>query len=278
MPELQQALKDLRRGGARVALVPTMGALHEGHMELVRAARRHAEKVAVYIFVNPMQFAPHEDLARYPRPFAEDVRRLEAEGVDLLYAPAAEAVYPPGFATVVSVKGVSEGMEGAFRPHFFDGVATVLAKMFIRMMPEVAVFGEKDYQQLAVVRRMAADLDLPVEIVGVPTRREEGGTAMSSRNAYLTEQERRLAPRLYHVLCETAEALRRGGDVAATLSGARERLIAEGFAKVDYLELRDAASLEPLAAPDREGRLLVAVWLGTTRLIDNIPLPLSSAD
>lgn len=257
----KEELARFRRAGKTLALVPTMGALHAGHAALMREARKYADQVCVYIFVNPKQFGANEDLARYPRTLEADMAVCEQEGVEMVYAPAAEEVYPEGFVTNVSVGGVSGELEGALRPGHFDGVATVLAKMFIRVMPEVAVFGEKDFQQLAVVKRLVADLDLPVRIAGVPTVREADGLALSSRNVYLSAEERKIAPKLYAVMREAA----RSSDTVR----AAQQLLAAGFAKVDYIELRDAETLGAVRQ-GKPARLLAAAWLGKTRLIDNI--------
>ncbi|MCB1502559.1 MAG: pantoate--beta-alanine ligase [Bauldia sp.] len=261
-----------RGAGAQVALVPTMGALHDGHLQLVRAAAAVADRVIVSIFVNPAQFAPTEDFAAYPRDEAADVARLAALGVDAVFAPAVAEIYPDGFATRVAVDGPALGLESDARPHFFGGVATVVAKLFIACAPDVAIFGEKDYQQLLVIRRMAADLGLPVAVVGHPTIRSADGLALSSRNAYLSPGERTTAPRLHAALQSAADAIRAGGDVAAALAAATSELEASGFA-VDYVALRNAETLAVVADPRNEPlRLLVAARLGRTRLIDNIPV------
>lgn len=274
---LRNATAALRTGGARLAIVPTMGALHEGHLTLVREARRQADKVAVSIFVNPTQFGANEDLDAYPRQLAEDSRMLEGEGVDLLWAPTVEAMYPAGFASSISVAGVSEGLCGAARPGHFDGVATVVCKLFNQVRPDVALFGEKDWQQLAVIRRMARDLDLtaphPDAIMGVPTVREADGLALSSRNRYLSPDQRRAAAALPSAM-RTAIARIAAGETAGVVLGDLQReLRGAGFDSVDYAELADAASLAPR---DRLGtgpaRLLVAARIGTTRLIDNMPV------
>lgn len=269
---LRRAVAQLRRGGASIALVPTMGALHAGHMALVREGRRLADHVVASIFVNPTQFGPDEDLASYPRREAADAEMLEGEGCAILWAPDAATMYPQGFASTISVSGVSEGLCGGARPGHFDGVATVVAKLFNQVQPDIALFGEKDYQQLAVIRRMAADLDLPVRIEGVPTQRDADGLALSSRNAYLSEHERRAARALPRSLVEAAQAIRDGGDVACALAKARGKLEAAGFAPIDYLDLRDATTLEPVEALVGSARLLVAARLGRTRLIDNLPV------
>ena len=269
---LRQAVAALRADSSRIALVPTMGALHAGHMALVAEARARADHVVASIFVNPLQFAANEDLSTYPRREASDARMLEGEGCALLWAPDPDAMYPEGFATTISVSGVTEGLEGASRPGHFDGVATVVAKLLGQVRPDVAVFGEKDYQQLALIRTMARDLDLGVEIVGVPTQRDADGLALSSRNAYLSDEERRAARAMPRALGEGAQALADGVPVAEALGRARERLAAAGFDPIDYVALCDAVTLAPLDALDRPARLLAAARIGRTRLIDNLPV------
>jgi pantoate--beta-alanine ligase len=267
---LRRAVAELKRGGATVALVPTMGALHAGHMALIEEARRRADHVVASIFVNPTQFGPNEDFAAYPRREAEDAAMLEAHGCALLWAPDAAAMYPEGHCTTIRVAGVSEGLCGASRPGHFDGVATVVAKLFNQVRPDIALLGEKDFQQLAVIRRMVHDLDMAVEIVGVATVREADGLALSSRNAYLSSGERKAAAALPLALADAGESIRSGGDIAAALAEAREALLRAGFGSVDYVELRDAETLEPLAALDRPARLMAAARIGRTRLIDNV--------
>ena len=259
-----------RRAGETIALVPTMGALHEGHLELVRLAKSRCKRAVVSIFVNPTQFAPNEDFDRYPRDEAGDLAKLKSVGCDLVWSPERSIMYPEGFATRIVPAGAAEGLESDFRPHFFGGVATVCCKLFTQVGPDVAVFGEKDYQQLTVVKQMVRDLDLPLEIVGLETVREADGLAMSSRNAYLSAQERAVAPTIYRVIRQVAEAAGSGNVIAAAVAGGKAELEAAGL-KVDYLEVRDARTLAPLTG-DPEGplRVLVAVWLGKTRLIDNI--------
>ena len=269
LSQLRDAAAAARKAG-RLALVPTMGALHDGHLALVREARRHADAVAVSIFVNPTQFGPNEDLDAYPRQEARDLELIEAAGAAIAWLPEVATVYPPGFATSVRVGGPSEGLCGGTRPGHFDGVATVVTKLFNQVLPDVALFGEKDYQQLAVIRRLVADLDLRVEIVGVPTVREDDGLARSSRNAYLSRDERAIAAALPRVLTQTAARIVAGDAVAAALAAGSAELVDAGFASVDYLELRDAETLAPLPDLVRPARLLVAARLGTTRLIDNI--------
>ena len=271
---LREAVDTLRAKGP-VALVPTMGALHEGHLTLVREAKARAASVVVSIFVNPTQFGPNEDLDAYPRQLAEDSRMLEAEGVDLLWAPPVEEVYPEGFATTISVSGVTEGLCGATRPGHFDGVATVVCKLFNQVRPDLALFGEKDWQQLAVIRRMARDLDLTqprVEaILGVPTVREADGLALSSRNRYLSPEDRERAAVLPRAMRDAIGQIEGGGQISAALLALKQTLAADGFSSVDYAELADAENLQPLAElGDRPARLLVAARIGGTRLIDNM--------
>ncbi len=267
---MQARSAEWRSAGRQVALVPTMGALHQGHLDLVRAAARDAGRVIVSIFVNPAQFAPTEDFAAYPRDEATDLAKLAALGVDAVFAPAVAEMYPRGFATRITVDGPALGLESDARPHFFGGVATVVAKLFIACAPDVAVFGEKDYQQLLVVRRMAADLGLPVSVVGHPTIRAADGLALSSRNAYLSPEERSAAPRLHAALQQAAAAIRAGSAAAAALAGAGRDLTGAGFV-VDYVALRNADTLAEVADPRAEPlRLLAAARLGKTRLIDNI--------
>jgi len=265
--ELAQARAEL---GGRVALVPTMGALHAGHMALVAEAKKRADKVVASIFVNPAQFGEGEDFGRYPRREAEDVEMLEGAGCDLLWAPSVGDIYPQGFATSVSVGGVTDLWEGEARPGHFDGVATVVAKLLIAVRPDVALFGEKDFQQLAVIRRMVADLGLGVEIVGVSTVREPDGLALSSRNIYLSAEERQQALGLPQALEAARNAIRAGAPVAETLHEARANLRNAGFSRIDYFALVDATSLRPLDEPNGDMRLIAAAVIGTTRLIDNL--------
>jgi pantoate--beta-alanine ligase len=269
---LRARLAAWRAEGATIALVPTMGALHAGHIALVREARRRAKRTVVSIFVNPTQFAPTEDLASYPREEAADLRKLAAEGVDTVFAPSVAEMYPDGFATRIIVGGPAEELESASRPHFFGGVATVVAKLLTIAGADYAIFGEKDYQQLLVVRRLVTDLAIPTEIVGLPTVREADGLALSSRNAYLSPAERATAPRLNAVLVATAKSIRTGAPVETALASARNNLASVGFL-VDYLQVRNARTLARASAmKDGPLRLLAAVWLGKTRLIDNVPV------
>ncbi|WP_297508702.1 pantoate--beta-alanine ligase [uncultured Caulobacter sp.] len=273
--EMRQHVRAWKASGERVALVPTMGALHEGHLSLIRLARSHADRVIASIFVNPKQFAPHEDFDAYPRGEAADVEKLASADCDLLFAPAGPEMYAPGFSTLISVSGVSEPLEGAARPQFFGGVATVVAKLFIQSQADVAVFGEKDYQQLQVVRRMARDLDIPIEIVGGPTARAEDGLALSSRNAYLSAEERAAATALPTAMRTAAAAVASGGRIDDAEAAAVAALTAAGFRQVDYVEVREAGDLSRLGPgpiDGAEGRILVAAWLGKTRLIDNMAI------
>ena len=247
-----------------------MGALHDGHMALVDEARRHAGHVVVSIFVNPRQFGANEDLDAYPRREAKDTQMLNKAGVDLLWIPSVEVMYPEGYATSVSVSGVTQGLDGAARPGHFDGVATVVTKLFNQVQPHFAVFGEKDYQQLAVIRRMVKDLDLPLEIIGVPTQRAEDGLALSSRNAYLSEQDRKDALALPRALGEAAQQMEKGATVESAIAKAVATIAAHGFDPIDYVTLCDAVTLDPMTVLDRPARLLAAAKLGRTRLIDNI--------
>jgi pantoate--beta-alanine ligase len=271
VPALRSALAPFRKAGERIALVPTMGALHQGHLTLVKEAHKRADRVVVSIFVNPAQFAPHEDFGSYPRTFDSDVAALTEAEVDLVWAPTAAVMYPEGFATRLSPQGAAlAGLEDKFRPHFFGGVATVVAKLFTQVAPDFALFGQKDYQQLRVVTQMAKDLDLPVEVVGVPTVREEDGLALSSRNAYLSAAERAVAPTLARVLKASAARIKKGEPIEMVMEEGQVELARAGFA-VDYLEARHAETLAPiLAKKDGPIRLLVAAKIGTTRLIDNL--------
>ena len=269
--ELTRALAELRASG-KLALVPTMGALHAGHLALVEDAKRQADNVVATIFVNPTQFNDPDDLARYPRQEAEDARKLQAAGCDLLWAPAVEDIYPDGFATDVHVLGVSDRWEGAARPGHFDGVATVVARLLLAVRPDVALFGEKDFQQLAVIRQMVADLGIGTEIVGVPTVRDADGLALSSRNALLSPEERRRAVALPNALNAARDSILDGTSVADALREAKQLLVDAGFLRIDYVALVNAATLEPLDAPRGTMRLIAAAVIGTTRLIDNLPV------
>lgn len=277
MTRIIGALADLRaevsawhRAGQRVALVPTMGALHAGHLSLVAAAKAAADRVIVSIFVNPKQFNTAQDLARYPRTEQADALLLAPMGVDLIFVPDLPEVYPDGFATTVTVSGISAGLDGSFRPGHFAGVATVVCKLFAMTAADRAYFGEKDFQQLLVVRRMARDLNLPIEVIGCPTLRDPDGLALSSRNTRLGSQARANAPALYAAMTRAVAAVRGGALADAALDQAKASVLAAGFSAVDYIALCSADSLEPLTSLDRPARLLAAAWLEGVRLIDNI--------
>jgi len=266
---LRRGIADFRGQGSAIALVPTMGALHAGHIALIEAARRPGTRVVASIFVNPKQFGPNEDLSRYPRKELADARMLKEAGCDLLWMPPVDVMYPEGFATNVSVAGVSEGLDGAARPGHFDGVATVVAKLFNQVAPDTAYFGEKDFQQLAVIRRLVRDLDFAIDIAGVPIQRDDDGLALSSRNVYLDDDERSRAVALPRALGVAARGIGKGDDVDAVLATARESLAAAGF-DVDYVTLVDSETLAEQPDPSRPRRLLAAARMGATRLIDNI--------
>ena len=271
LPALHRALDKLRNRKAQVAIVPTMGALHDGHLTLVRTAQRRGLKVVVSIFVNPAQFAPHEDFASYPRTMDADLDKLATLGADLVWAPTVDVMYPKGFASRIALDGPAVAdLEDRFRPHFFGGVATVVGKLFNQCRPDAAMFGEKDYQQLKVVSRMALDLDMRLKVIGVPTVREKDGLALSSRNVYLSEDERRVAPVLHRTMKDVAAKLRAGAELETLLADGRTRIAEAGFA-IDYFEARHAETLAKLASiEDGPIRLLVAAKIGRTRLIDNI--------
>jgi pantoate--beta-alanine ligase len=271
IPALRRAIESLRRRKATIALVPTMGALHDGHVSLVRLAKRRASKVVVSIFVNPTQFAPSEDFSSYPRTWRSDVAKLAAENVDLIWNPGVKTMYPDDFATRITPQGPARvGLEDRFRPHFFGGVATVVGKLFTQVRPDFAIFGEKDFQQLRVVARMAGDLDLGVKVIGSKTVRERDGLAMSSRNVYLSPEQRGIATILYRALKQSAARLRSGAEIGAVMAEGAGMITEAGFA-LDYFEVRHAETLAAVTSPkDGPMRILVAAKLGTTRLIDNI--------
>lgn len=271
LPALARQVDGWRKRGNAIALVPTMGALHAGHIALVREARRRADRVIVSIFVNPTQFAPNEDFSRYPRTWKADLAKLAAEQVELVWAPTVAVMYPQGFATRIAPEGAAAaGLEDKFRPHFFGGVATVVAKLFLQCRPDYAIFGQKDYQQLKVVTRMARDLDLPIKVIGAPTVREKDGLALSSRNVYLSPEERAAAPTLNRALRDSAKAMRDGASIDVALATARLAITQAGFT-IDYVEARHAETLAPVTSlKDGPTRLLVAARIGKTRLIDNL--------
>ena len=268
--ELRDKVAAWKRSGMLVGVVPTMGALHDGHLSLARAAREQSDRVIVTIFVNPMQFNNADDLAKYPRDEAHDLALLDAEGVDVLFAPGVDEVYPAGFASKVSVAGVSEPLEGAMRPGHFDGVATVVSKLFGMTQAGRAFFGEKDWQQLQVVQRLVEDLNIPVRVMGCPTIREPDGLAMSSRNVRLSAEERAAAPVLYAQMQQAAQAIREGADAGAALATAKAAILAGGFREVEYLELRSIDGFQQVSDLSVPARLLAAAWMGDVRLIDNI--------
>ncbi len=270
--DLRLRVRTWRSEGRRIGLVPTMGALHEGHISLVRLALETCDRVVTSIFVNPTQFAPNEDFSTYPRTFDDDVAQLARANCHLVWAPTANEMYPAGFATHVVPGGASEGLETDFRPHFFGGVATVCTKLFQQVTPDIAVFGEKDYQQLAVIRQIVRDLDMPLAIVGAETVREADGLAMSSRNRYLSADERRTAPLIHRTISGVAARILEGGNADEACAEAAQRLTAGGFGKIDYVAVRDAATLGAYDPAKGVGRVLAAAWLGKTRLIDNIAI------
>jgi pantoate--beta-alanine ligase len=269
---LRTRLATWREAGARVGLVPTMGALHEGHFSLVDRAVSETDQVCASIFVNPKQFGPTEDFSRYPRDENGDCAALQAHGVNLIYMPTADEMYPDGFATSVTVPGIADRLEGACRPGFFTGVATVVTKLLLQVRPDVAYFGEKDFQQLCVIRRMVTDLDIDVEIGACPTIREDDGLALSSRNAYLSQAERAAAPTLYRALLEIQAQLKNGVGIVTAVGAGHSAMMAAGFTHIDYLSVYDPTSFAECDAPAAESRILAAAWLGKTRLIDNIAL------
>lgn len=270
-PKLKDEIAGWRSAGERIGAVPTMGALHQGHLSLIDTAKKLSDRTVASIFVNPLQFGPNEDFETYPRDMDRDLELLEARGCDLVFAPEREDLFAPDFSIKISVAGVGEGHCAVTRPQFFDGVATIVAKLLINLAPDVAVFGEKDYQQLMVIRRMVCDLDIPVEIIGSPIIREEDGLAMSSRNQYLTPAERAAAPALYETINLAAEKfIEAGSDWSKVHDWAAARLLKAGFSRVDYLDMVDAVTLTAIDNADRPARLLAAAWIGRTRLIDNI--------
>jgi len=271
--DLRAQVAAWKAAGERVALIPTMGALHEGHLSLVQLGQARARRTVASVFVNPKQFAPHEDFDSYPRGEARDAELLAGVGCDLMFAPDVSEMYAPGFSTTVNLTGVSEPLEGAARPQFFGGVATVVTKLLLQSQADVAIFGEKDYQQLQVIKRVVRDLDIPVEIVGAPTARAADGLALSSRNAYLSAEERAAAVALPNAIRAAAEAVAAGGRIDEAEETAKTALLAAGFRQVDYVDIREAGDLSRLGPGpigDARGRILVAAWLGKTRLIDNM--------
>jgi pantoate--beta-alanine ligase len=270
--DLRTELNKYRKNSETIGFAPTMGALHAGHMSLIDIAKKNADKVVVSVFVNPAQFAAHEDFDKYPRPESADLAKLEGQNVDVAYLPTREELYKPGFDIKISVGDIGQELEGLTRPHFFDGVALVLTKLFMQVEPDVAVFGEKDFQQLHVIRKLVDSLDIPVKIIGAPIMREADGLAMSSRNIYLSEAQRKIAPALYQTLQEIRDKIKQGDDVEAALEWGRAIIVGRGFDKVDYLELRDSESLKRVTDIKKSARLLATAYLGTVRLLDNIEI------
>jgi pantoate--beta-alanine ligase len=270
--ELRKRVAAWRKAGESVALVPTMGALHEGHLSLVALAKSKADRVVASIFINPIQFGPREDFSTYPRDEASDLKKLGNAGVDLVFAPEAAEMYPEGFKTLIRIGDLTEGLCGAARPNHFDGVATVVAKLLMQCAPDIAIFGEKDYQQLLVVKQLVRDLNIPVEIVGAPIVREADGLALSSRNVYLSPEQRKVAPLLHQTISKVAADLAQGRGCDDAVVAARFKLDAAGF-RVDYVAVRDPDTLKPLSGPVKRARVLAAAYLGKTRLIDNVPVP-----
>ena len=269
---LRRRIAAWRRDHLKVALVPTMGALHKGHVALMQRGLQQADRVVATIFVNPKQFGPSEDFSAYPRQENADFDMLAKAGVHLLYAPEVGTMYPDGFATAVRVAGLSDVLDGAHRPGHFDGVATVVTKLVLQAGPDIALFGEKDYQQLAIIKRLQTDLNIPVDIIGVATQRDADGLALSSRNAYLTAEERKKAPALYAAIGAAAKAIAGGADIAPSLAAAKDQIAAAGFGKIDYVEARHADTLLPLTSAAEPGRVLAAAQLGRARLIDNVAI------
>ena len=270
--DLRAHVAPWRKAGKSIALVPTMGALHAGHLSLVTLAKSKADRVVVSIFVNPIQFGPREDFNTYPRDEAGDIEKLRAAGADLVFAPNTAEMYPAGFSTKVSIGDLTEDLCGANRPNHFDGVATVVTKLLLQCAPDMAIFGEKDYQQLLVIKHLVRDLNVPVEVLGGDIVREKDGLALSSRNAYLSPAERKTAPLLHQTISEVAAALARGEGADAACVAGRFKLEAAGF-RVDYIAVRDPDTLKPLSGPVKHARVLAAAYLGKTRLIDNVPVP-----
>jgi pantoate--beta-alanine ligase len=269
---LRQQVASWRQAKQSVGLVPTMGALHQGHISVVERSRKANDRTLVSIFVNPTQFGPNEDFSKYPRDLAGDTAKLESGGADAVFAPEVTEMYPDGMATTVTVAGLGDHLCGPFRPGHFNGVTTVVSKLLLQAAPDVAYFGEKDFQQLQIIRRMVRDLDIPVRIEGVPTIRETDGLALSSRNAYLSPEERKAAPALHRVISAVAEALKRGGAAAQAIASAKTELQKAGFTKVDYIEAVDVNTLKPVDRAGGPTRVAAAAWLGRTRLIDNVPV------
>ena len=270
--ELRSHISMWRRAGLSVALVPTMGSLHAGHLSLMKVGKERSDRVIATIFVNPLQFAPDEDFETYPRREDSDIRKLVEEDIDLLFAPDVNEMYRPDATTTISVGGLTDCLCALSRPGFFDGVATVVTKLLLQALPDIAIFGEKDYQQLLVIKRLATDLDIPVEIIGAPTIREEDGLALSSRNVYLDTKSRSIAPSMYNILNQYASDISNGNDIKKSLQLAKKNMQKSGFEKIEYLDLRSSQTLQACNDIKRPSRLFAAAWLGSTRLIDNLAI------
>ena len=270
--ELRSRISMWRREGQSVALVPTMGSLHAGHLSLMKVGKERSDRVIATIFVNPLQFAPNEDFEAYPRREDSDIRKLVEEDIDLLFAPDVSEMYRPDATTTISVGGLTDCLCALSRPGFFDGVATVVTKLLLQALPDIAIFGEKDYQQLLVIKRLATDLDIPVEIIGAPTIREEDGLALSSRNVYLDTKSRSIAPSMYNILTQYASDISNGNDIKKSLQLAKQNMQKSGFEKIEYLDLRSSQTLQACNDIKRPSRLFAAAWLGSTRLIDNLAI------
>ena len=270
--ELRSHVSMWRREGLSVALVPTMGSLHAGHLSLMKVGKERSDRVVATIFVNPLQFAPNEDFETYPRREDSDIRKLVQEDIDLLFAPDVSEMYRPNATTTISVGGLTDCLCALSRPGFFDGVATVVTKLLLQALPDIAIFGEKDYQQLLVIKRLATDLDIPVEIIGAPTIREEDGLALSSRNVYLDTKSRSIAPSMYNILTQYASDISNGNDIKKSLQLAKQNMQKSGFEKIEYLDLRSSQTLQACNDIKRPSRLFAAAWLGSTRLIDNLAI------
>ena len=270
--ELRSHISMWRREGLSVALVPTMGSLHAGHLSLMKVGKERSDRVIATIFVNPLQFAPNEDFETYPRREDSDIRKLVEEDIDLLFAPDVNEMYRPDATTTISVGGLTDCLCALSRPGFFDGVATVVTKLLLQALPDIAIFGEKDYQQLLVIKRLATDLDIPVEIIGAPTIREEDGLALSSRNVYLDTKSRSIAPSMYNILNQYASDISNGNDIKKSLKLAKQNMQKSGFQKIEYLDLRSSQTLQACNDIKRPSRLFAAAWLGSTRLIDNLAI------
>ena len=270
--ELRSHVSMWRREGLSVALVPTMGSLHAGHLSLMKVGKERSDRVVATIFVNPLQFAPNEDFETYPRREDSDIRKLVEEDIDLLFAPDVNEMYSPDATTTISVGGLTDCLCALSRPGFFDGVATVVTKLLLQALPDIAIFGEKDYQQLLVIKRLASDLDIPVEIIGAPTIREEDGLALSSRNVYLDTKSRSIAPSMYNILNQYASDISNGNDIKKSLQLAKQNMQKSGFEKIEYLDLRSSQTLQACNDIKRPSRLFAAAWLGSTRLIDNLAI------